>query len=63
MNGKTLCCNAKQGSIIADPLFVDPASGDYRVREDSPARKLGITGVDARDFGVTQENPFVKKVK
>ena len=30
-------------SIIADPLFVAAETGDYRLRDDSPARQLGFT--------------------
>ncbi|MCC6862399.1 MAG: hypothetical protein IT158_27735, partial [Bryobacterales bacterium] len=36
----------KDGSVFADPLFVDAARGDYRFREGSPALKLGIEPLD-----------------
>lgn len=38
-------------SIAADPLFVDPASGDYRVRGDSPALSLGFENFPMNRFG------------
>ena len=38
-------------SIFSDPMFVDPENGDYRVREGSPALKLGFVNFDM-DFGV-----------
>jgi len=39
-------------SLIADPLFIDPAKGDYRVRPDSPALKLGFKNFPMDNFGV-----------
>ncbi len=40
-------------SVIADPLFVNPAQGDYRVRPESPALKLGFKNFSMDQFGVT----------
>jgi len=39
-------------SIVADPLFVDPTSGDYRVKPESSALKLGFRNFPM-EFGVT----------
>ncbi len=39
-------------SVIADPMFVDPARGDYRVRDGSPALKLGFRNFPMDRFGV-----------
>jgi hypothetical protein len=39
-------------SIIADPEFVDPVHGDFRVRADSPALKLGFVNFPMKEFGV-----------
>lgn len=35
-------------SVFADPLFVDPENGDYRVRPESPALRLGF-----ENFGIS----------
>jgi len=43
------------GSIIADPLFVDPVHNDFRLQADSPARKIGFKEFDATQAGVTGE--------
>ena len=38
-------------SILQDPLFVDPASHDYRLRPDSPALKLGFQQIPLDEIG------------
>jgi hypothetical protein len=40
-------------SQIADALFIDPAHGDYRVKDNSPALKLGFKNFPMDQFGVT----------
>lgn len=40
-----------QNSEFADPQFVDPIAGDYRLREDSPARALGFRNFAMDGFG------------
>jgi hypothetical protein len=39
-------------SIEADAMFIDPARGDYRVQEGSPALKLGFRNFPLDQFGV-----------
>jgi hypothetical protein len=39
-------------SLAADAGFIDPARGDFRVREDSPALKLGFVNFPMDRFGV-----------
>ena len=39
-------------SVYGDAMFVDPAKGDYRVRDASPARKLGFRSFPMDRFGV-----------
>ena len=43
-------CDAN--SIVGDPMFVDPAKGDYRVKEGSPALKIGFKNFAMDRFGV-----------
>ena len=38
-------------SHVADPLFVDPANGDYRPRPESPAWKLGFQPIPFEKIG------------
>lgn len=42
-------------SVSADPLFVNPGQGDFRVRPESPAFKIGFRNFDMTDFGVKSE--------
>jgi len=44
-------------SIFADPLFVDPENGDYRVKPESAALKLGFKNFDASEAGVLPDFP------
>ena len=46
-----------QHSLYADPEFVDPRKGDYRVRPESPAIKLGFKNLDLHDVGLLSDFP------
>lgn len=39
-------------SAFGDPMFVDPASGDFRVKAGSPALKMGFKNFPMDQFGV-----------
>ena len=39
-------------SLAGDPMFVNPAAGDYRVRDGSPALKVGFANFPMDQFGV-----------
>ncbi len=45
-----------QHSLIADPLFVDAANDDYRLRPDSPAYKLGFQPIPFDKIGPYQDD-------
>ncbi len=38
-------------SVVADPLFVDPTTDDFRLKPDSPALKLGFQPIDQSKIG------------
>jgi hypothetical protein len=47
-------------SIYVDPMFVDPAHGDYRVKRGSPALRLGFKNFSMDQFGV--QKPGLKAI-
>lgn len=42
----------EKGSVIADPMFVNPSQGDFGFRPGSAALALGIAPLDRRTIGV-----------
>ena len=42
-------------SIVGDPLFVNPAEGDFTEKENSPALKIGFQNFPMDKFGVISE--------
>lgn len=49
-----------QNSVLADPLFENAENGDFRLKEDSPALKLGIAQIDQLNIGL--KNDFPRRV-
>ncbi len=47
-------------SLTGDALFVDPAKGDYRVKEGSPAMTVGFENFPMEGFGVV--SPRLRKI-
>lgn len=41
-----------ENSVLAEPMYVDPENGDFRVKEESPAIKLGFKNFPMDQFGV-----------
>jgi hypothetical protein len=42
-------------SLVGDPMFLDAANGDFRVRNGSPALLIGFVNFPMNMFGVTSE--------
>lgn len=47
--------------LVADPRFVDPKNGDFRLKPDSPALALGFKPIDLKDVGLTGDSAWVNK--
>ena len=41
-----------RNSVVANPMFIDPDNGDFRVKPDSPALKLGFKNFDMDNVGL-----------
>lgn len=59
-HGRAFLEEQQEGGVDAhsravDPLFVDPAHGDFRFRPDSPALKMGIQSFDRSTVGLIQK--------
>lgn len=51
------------GSIVADPLFVDPENGDFRLKPNSPAITLGFKPIDLGETGLYGDATWVNLPK
>ena len=43
-------------SLAVDPLFVDAANGNFRLKPNSPALKMGFVQFDMSKVGLRSEN-------
>ncbi|TWU44383.1 hypothetical protein Q31b_19190 [Novipirellula aureliae] len=48
---KMRAAGLEKSSLVGDPMFVDPANGDFRFKPGSPASKLGIEPLDTSKMG------------
>ena len=46
----------EKASLFADPMFTDPAGGDFSFKEGSPALELGIEPLDVSKMGLLDKN-------
>ncbi|MBE0534177.1 MAG: right-handed parallel beta-helix repeat-containing protein [Phycisphaerae bacterium] len=46
-----------RNSIVADPMFVDAANRDYRLKPESPALKLGFKPINTAAIGLKADFP------
>jgi hypothetical protein len=44
----------EEHSVRADPLFVDAAHDDYRLKPESPAFRLGFEPINVSQIGITK---------
>jgi membrane-associated protease RseP (regulator of RpoE activity) len=57
---KSQASGSDVNSISGDPMFIDPAAGDFRVKEGSPAFKIGFKNFPMDQFGV--KKPSLKAI-
>lgn len=48
-------------SLLADPLFMNAAKYDYRLRYDSPAYRTGYADINMDAIGLTEPYPFADR--
>ncbi len=51
----------EHGSVIADPLFVDPVNNDFRLQPGSPAFDLGFEAFDFSQAGLVGEEQWTSR--
>ncbi len=51
------------GSVVADPLFANAAGGDFHLRKNSPATKIGFKSFDYSKAGVYGEDVWIEKAR
>ena len=54
----TYFVNHSGGDVLADPLFVDAANGDFHLRAGSPCIGAGVNGSDIGAYGFTKARIF-----
>jgi hypothetical protein len=47
----------EKNGFYGDPMFVDWKKGDFRLKPESPALKMGIKSIDVREAGLTEDYP------
>lgn len=52
-----------QGAVVTDPMFVNARGGDFRLRPDSPALKLGFVPFDPSDAGVQGDDGWRRQAR
>lgn len=60
MKGRYVQFGWDVNSVVADPGFVDPGNGDFRLRPDSPVLKAGYKNISMNQFGV--KKPSLKAI-